>query len=175
MKYFFIQKDGHYGGMPAIQHIPTTRIPTAHLRDKAYHLFPDITTLPIYEGSAIDFVDILSSPFLLVSELCFDVIKMYHPYTRSKKMVLMNKDTNKVYHLPLIPRISCLTENSKLNIDKSYIECAELEYEKVKRHELFYIGDSTSNYAVIRLDMLESMLKRGARGFGIKEVDVRGL
>lgn len=175
MKYFLIQKDERYLSAPVVKHIPTEIIPTIQLRDKAYHLFPEIMTVPIYEGSDVDFIDMLSAPFLLVSELCFGVIKMYNPYTRSKKMVLMNKDTNKVYHLPLIPRISCLTENSKLNIDKSHIEYAELDYEKVKQHGIFYIGDSSSNYIVIRLDMLESMFKRGAKGFGIKEIDVRGL
>lgn len=175
MKYFLIQKDDRYEGTPIIMSIPTEVISTVNLRDKAYHLFPEITTLPIYENSNIDFVDILCSPLLLVSEICFGVIKIYHPYIRSKKIVLMNKSINKVYFLPLIPRISCLTENSKLNLDKSHIEYAELDYNKIKHESIFYIGDVTNNYAIVRLDIIESMLKRGARGFYITEIDVRGM
>ena len=76
------------------------------------------------------------------------------------------------YHLPLLPIINCLTEKSKFNLDRSYIEYAELDLEKVKHNNIFYIGDSTGNYTVVRLDVLESMLKRGARGLHISELDV---
>lgn len=175
MKYFLIQRDSVYSSIPNIKNIPTNLISTMDLRDKKYSKFPNVSTLPIYESENLEFIDIISSPFLLVTDTCYRVIKMYQPYISSKKIVLSNQTHNKMYHLPIIPRICCLTENSKISADGSSIHYCELEYEKIKHHGLFYIGDITENAIVFRLDVLESMLKRGVKGLVIKEIDIRGV
>ena len=74
------------------------------------------------------------------------------------------------YNVPIIPRVK-LTVNSKCNIDKSIIGYAEIDIGKIGRCGLFNIADVTKVYTVIRLDILESMLKRNVKGLNICEID----
>lgn len=172
MKYFLVSEDERYHNKANISHVPTDRITTEYLRDKKYHLFPDVTILPIHTSNKTDFLDLVCSPFFMVSDTFFSVLKIYNPFLKSKTIVLENTNEHKTYKLPLIPRIACLAQNSKISIDKSRIEYIELDYEKVKYHSVFYIDDVTDNYVVMNLDILESVLKRGIRGLSITEIDV---
>lgn len=174
MKYFLVKSNPNYECMPRIISIPMKEISPSDLSNKKYYKFNRITVLPIYDRDHIDFIDCISSPIFLVSSLCMDVIKMYNPYIESKNIVLVSSKCNQTYnyHLPLLPVIKCLTSKSKFNLDKSCIEYAELDLNKVKYNNIFYIGDSTGIYTVIRLDILESMLKRGAKGLNINELNI---
>ncbi len=172
MKYFLVSEDERYQNKASITNVPMNQIRIEYLRDKKYHLFPAITILPIYSSKEIDFLDLVCFPFFMVSDTFMSTLKIYLPFLKSKTIILENANGHKTYKLPLIPRINCLTQNSKLSIDKSCIEYAELDYSKVKNHSVFYIGDITKNYVVMNLDILESVLKRGIRGISIKEIDV---
>lgn len=174
MKYFLVKSNPNYERMPIIIKVPLKEISPSDLLNKNYYKFKKVTILPIYDRNEFDFIDCISSPIFLISDICMDVVKMYNPSIVSKNIVLLSEKSGKMntYHLPLLPIINCLTEKSKFNLDRSYIEYAELDLEKVKHNNIFYIGDSTGNYTVARLDVLESMLKRGARGLHISELDV---
>lgn len=174
MIYFLIESDERYQNRPVVKGIPTDKLSTSDLYNKRYHLLPQTSILSLYNYSEVDFVDVISSPVLFLSDLCLKVAKMYQPKLVSKDFVFIDEKggQTKTYHLPLFPRIECLTQNSRFNLNKSKIEYAELDFQKVKKHPIFYIGDSTGNYTVIRLDALESMLKRGARGIKITELDM---
>lgn len=175
MKYFLVKSNLNYERVPTIIRIPLKEISPSDLSNKNYYKFKSVTVLPIYEREEFDFIDCVSSPIFLISDICMDVVKIYNPSIVSKNIVLLSEKSGKMktYHLPLLPVVNCLTEKSKFNSDKSSIEYAELDLAKVKNNNIFYIGDSTGNYTVIRLDVLESMLKRGVRGFHISELDIR--
>ncbi len=172
MKYFLVTEDEIYKNRPHITNVPMDRIKIEYLRDKKYHLFNDITILPIYNSKRIDFLDLVCFPFFMVSDVFFSTLKIYVQFLKSKTIILENASGHQTYKLPLIPRVTCLSANSRISIDKSRIEYAELDYEKVKDHSVFYIGDVSENYIVMNLDLLESVLKRGIRGVSIKEIDV---
>ncbi len=174
MKYFLVTEDERYKNKANITHVPRDRIKIEYLRDKKYHLFYDITILPIYNTKEVDFLDLVCFPFFMVSDNFFNTLKIYAPFLKSKTIVLENASGHKTYKLPLIPRITCLSQNSRISIDRSRIEYAELDYKKVKNYNVFYIGDVSENYVVMSLDILESALKRGIRGISIKEIDVKG-
>ena len=172
MKYFLVKEDEIYHNRPNATHVPTNKIKTEYLRDKKYHLFPDVTILPIQDSNEINPIDIVCFPFFMVSDTFFTVLKVYNPFLNYKTMILEGVNKHHTYKMPLIPRIKCLSPNSKLSVDKSRIEYIELDYEKVKHHSVFYIGDVTDNYVVMNLDILESALKRGIKGLSIQQTDV---
>ncbi len=174
MKYFMLSSNPCYERSPNIIKISKNEISPSDLANKNYYKFNKVTVLPVYERENIDFIDCISSPLFLVSNICMDVIKMYNPYISSKTVVLLSEKSRQMgnYNLPLLPRINCLTSNSKFNLNRSYIEYAQLDLNKVKDRNMFYIADTIGIYVVIRLDVLESMLKRGVRGLKISEIDV---
>ena len=173
MKYFLLNSDPIYDTMPYIMTLPKLFDVKDIMIGKSQNL-PDVSIAKIHENINTLFIDIVSSPFLLLSKKCMKVITMYEPNIISKQVVLLDSKNKKMqtYHLPILPKIQCLTRNSRFNLDKSLIEYGELDLDKIGSHSIFHIADVKNRYTIIRLDILESMLKRGARGFSITEIDV---
>jgi len=174
MKYFILKPDERYKNTPMIKGISQEIIDPRDLYQKNYNLMPKATRLEIYNQEEVDFIDIIINPLLIMTEKSIEVVKMYMPKLSTRDITFVDEigGRTELYKLPLIPKIYCLTGNSRLNESKSYIEYGELDMKKVRHNTLFYIGESTSNYVVIRLDMLESMLKRGAKGFVVEEIKI---
>ncbi|WP_442871175.1 hypothetical protein, partial [Acutalibacter muris] len=64
-------------------------------------------------------------------------------------------------------QIHCLAEGSEWNLDRSVLSKGVINLEPVGDTSIFQLADMKNIYTVIRVDVLESMLKRGARGVGI--------
>ena len=172
MKYFLLRSEAKYTNMPMVSKIPD-EINMQDIVHGRLHNFPKIAILPIHENANTNFIDCISSPFLLLSDICMSVVKIYEPNTVSKQMVLLDSKSQmmKTYQLPILPRFHCLTQNSKCNLDNSIIEYAQIDLANVGDCSMFHIADVTKTYTVIRLDMLESMLKRHVKGFSVVEID----
>lgn len=136
------------------------------------HLLEDRQVLGVLPNSHMVFTDVLSSPFFLLSSTCMDVVKMYEPYIISKQIVLLDFENRQkqLYFLPILQHISCLAEGSRWNMDKSVLFEGVIDLEKVNDLGIFCLSDLKNMYTVIRLDVLESMLKRGAKGLAITEL-----
>ena len=67
----------------------------------------------------------------------------------------------------LSEKLHCLAEGSEWNLDKSVLSKGIINLEPVGDTSIFQLADMKNIYTVIRMDILESMLKRGARGVGI--------
>lgn len=172
MKYFLLKSETKYTNMPVVERIPE-KINLQDIVNGRLYNFPQVSILPIHENINTEFIDCISSPFLLLSDICMSVVKLYEPNITSKQIVLLDSK-NKImqtYHLPILPRIHCLTENSKCNLDKSVIEYLEINMINIGNLSIFHIADVSKTYTVIRLDMLESMLKRNLKGLNVTEID----
>lgn len=176
MKYFLLQSDLRYTDMPVVCNW-TDKISLKDIAiGKSYHI-PMRQVLPIIPNPSVVFIDVLTSPFLLLTRKCMDVISLYEPHIISKEIILYDdKNVKKeVYYLPVLPQITCLAEGSKWNLDKSVLWKGILDLDAVERFSIFQISDLQRQYTVIRLDILESLLKRGARGIHITQMEtVRG-
>ena len=66
------------------------------------------------------FVDVLSFPFFMVTEILKDIILMYEPRTIFKEIVLLDQKHAKTctYYLPILEYIDCLDAASKLTRDR---------------------------------------------------------
>jgi len=136
---------------------------------------PEWTMLALDNGGDIVFTDILSKPGFLVSSMVYDTMRLYDPYVQSKRMVLKDWKTQAEaqYFLPIFPACDCLLPESKFNRDRSNIIHGVIDQEKVKRRPFFKMGGVTNTHIVFRLDVVESILRRGAKGIKLIELEVK--
>ena len=82
-----------------------------------------------------------------------DVIKMYEPTTQFKEIILLDRKnaTSEIYYIPLLEHCDCLAPESELSRGRDTLITPVLEL-----------------YAVARLDLVESLLRRGGRGIGLE-------
>lgn len=115
------------------------------------------------------FTDIISFPFLLVSQRLRDIIKKYEPHTVFKEIVLLDGDNELVglYFLPILDEVQCLAETSELSLDKSVIKRGVLKSRLAAGHDIFRIAGLKNTHYAVSLDLAESMIRRGVRGLGL--------
>lgn len=173
MTYFLLESDKLYENTPVSKGLPP-EFNVQDIMNVEYKNFPDIGLVFIHENKETQFIDCVSSPFTMVNEKCMEVINMYKPSIMAKIIVLLDtkNELTGTYYVPLLPKIDCLTSNSKFNLDKSYIEYAEIDLSKVGNAPIFYLDGVKKGVIVIRLDVVESMLKRGVTGLYLKKLDV---
>ncbi len=119
----------------------------------------------------MDFVDIVTIPFFMVSEKIHNLIKIFEPNMQYKEIILLDKKNGRaeVYYLPILEEVNCLGKNTKFNLDYSVIEKPILCKEKVGDKSIFRLPEGPSGCCVVRMDLLESILRRDAYGFKIVE------
>ena len=172
MKYFLLKSDPQYEDMPYIQRLPEG-LDVRDICPETCHKLPRTSIAFLYPNPHVVFLDLVSSPIILFSQRCMEAIRLYEPGTVYKQVVLLDGENEKMqtYALPILPKLACLAEGSRFNLDKSVLEYARLDVSKVGEHSIFTLAGTSGQYMVGRFDLLESMLKRGARGFWIEELE----
>ena len=137
---------------------------------------PEWTMLTIDRGADVLFPDILSKPGFLVSSMVHDTLRLYDPYIQCKRMVLKDRliRAEKQYFLPIFPICDCLLPESEFNKNRSSMIHGVIDLEKVKRRPFFKIGGVSNTHIAFRLDVVESILRRGAKGIQLSELEIKG-
>lgn len=136
---------------------------------------PERTILFLEENQDTLFPDVIEKPFLLVSKMFWDVSKMYEVPVRGKEMVLLDGANGfaEIYYMPVYPRYHCLSEETVFNNDYSVIQELILDKEKIKYvPPVFEVAEVEKDYLICRLDFIESILRRGAKGIKLAELKV---
>lgn len=129
MKYYCLTVDKRYSNLPVIKNW-YGKIERENIREDRSYLLPQRELLELTENKNVFFADVLVTPFFLVSDLCKEVISMYEPKTKYKRIVLLDTKTSKhqVYNLPILKRVNGITEQKQVgNI--------RITEEKLKVHE----------------------------------------
>ncbi len=115
------------------------------------------------------FTDVIVFPCFMVSELVKNVIKKYDPLISFKRIVFYDKDRKKsmIYYLPFLYKIE-ITKDSMSNKEKVPV----IDKEELKEHVIMEIKNDGKSYLIMRMDLVESILRRGAIGIGLKEIKV---
>lgn len=123
----------------------------------------------------MEFMDIISSPCLMVSKEFANLIRLYSPEISFKQAVLFDKKSRQValYQIPNLPEIDCLDGDSELSRDRSVIEKGILCGDKIKGEPLFLLKGTEGNHVMASLAFVESAYRRQVRGMGIEEFMVR--
>jgi len=124
----------------------------------------------------MDFPDIVLYPRFMFANRLKDIISLYEPGLVIKHVYLFDKKRrkSKLYCLPVLEHVACLSSESKLNLDKSVIIRAVLDREKVKRKALFAVAEVSNQYVVASLEVTESLLRRDVLDFELEEIELGG-
>ena len=165
MNYFLIETDPLYVDAPVLQDW-NGKVDRTKIKPGLSHQLPARIILNIYPNAYTTFTDIVDFPFLLLSKVCMDVVKLYEPQIVSKQIILLDTENRnkQTYYLPTLPHLDCLSEKSVLSPDGSELREGVLDLSRIGSEGIFHIAGLSRFYTVVRLDVLESMLKRGARG-----------
>lgn len=168
MKYFHIRTNPHFSTAPEIIDW-FKQIDRRKIRLGRSFEIENRQLFFIKENPNTVFVDILSFPFFMVTEVLKDTILMYEPRTIFKEIVLLDQKyaRARTYYLPILEYIDCLCESSKLTKDRSTILEAVINLDKVNDHSIFYLEGVGNLYTIARLDIVESFLRRGAIGIDL--------
>lgn len=174
MRYFLLEMDSAYQHTPQVigwyKKMDVRKISRGNEKS-----FSDIELLFIEESRRTVFTDIITFPFLMVSEPVRHMIELHDPHAIFKKIVLVDRANRKtaLYYMPFLEKVKCLDQSSVLNLDKSVIRHCVLQYPAIKDKGIFFIDDVGKQYTVIRLDLVESLFRRRMKGIGLKMVEVK--
>lgn len=176
MKYFLIKSDPQFDTAPDIKDW-FGRIDRKNIRQGYSHKIDDRQLFFIQPNQNTCFIDILSFPFFMVTEELKDVIKAYEPHTLFKEIVLLDQQNAKsgIYHLPILEYVDCLADSSKLTLDRSVIMKAVINLDKIGDRSIFYVESVGNLHIIARLDIVESFLRRGAKGLLLEEVEIENV
>lgn len=170
MKYFIVKTDPRFDTAPDITDW-FGRIDRRNIRQGQSHKIENRQLLFIQPNPDTCFTDVLSFPFFMVTEELRDVIKQYEPHTLFKEIILLDQKYAKscIYYLPILEYVDCLADSSELTLDHSTIIKAAVAPDRIGDRSIFYAASVGNLYAIARLDIIESFLRRGAKGLSLEE------
>lgn len=173
MKYFIIETDKKMINQPQIVDW-YNKINEKDVHPHSYNKIPKRNMFMVKAKEPVEFADVVSFPFFLVSETIKEVLSLYEPNMVYKTVVFLNpkKEIHFVYNLPTLDEIDCLSSESTFNMDRSIITHPVINCKKLKDKALFYIGNISSRYVVARMDFVESILKKNVKGIMLREVEL---
>ncbi len=137
---------------------------------------PKRTLLYVENNPETVFSDIISSPFLLVSELIWDVMKKYEIRREGKQIILLDGVYGfaEIYYLPDLQECTCLHADTEFNNDGTIIKKLILDRDVTEKLPPFFrVAGVQKDYVIGRLDFVESILRRGAKGIKLEELEIR--
>jgi len=173
MKYFLLQTDSRLNTAPEILDW-FQRIDRRNIRMGKSYRIENRQLFFIKSNPNTLFPDVLSFPFFMVSEKIMRVIKLYEPKTIFKEIVLLDQKYARscIYYIPVLEYLDCLSSASTLTRDRSIILDAIIDLNKVGDQSVFYVAGVGKLYIVARLDIMESILRRGAKWIELREVSL---
>ena len=174
MKYLLISTEPDNNPMPQIADWQG-RIKPRDITPERAGSIPQQTLLNIANGANAVFSDILSAPYFMVSPMVYGTLQLYDPHIQYRQIVLFDK-ANKMtepYHLPILPDCDCLLPESELSRDRSRIIHGAIDLEKTRRRPVIKLGGLTATQIAFRFDVVESIIRRGAKGIKLQELEIR--
>ncbi len=141
---------------------------------KSSYRIPNCCVVDMKTPSEVFFPDIITEPFLMVSREVAEVIEMYTPETIFKTIYLLETESeiNATYFMPFVEEVECLSEQTKRSRGGTELLDIVLRQDAVAEKPIFRVAGFTHVYLIVRLDAIESMLRRGTRVIKLKELSV---
>lgn len=165
MKYYAISVDKHY--------VPPAPLGWYGIIDQTTMKQKKASQMSKYLGFMIEkhmqtvFTDIIASPCFMVSKKVKKVMEQYDPSVKFVRIIFFDRENKKsmTYYIPFINTIIPSANKDTTNE-------IVVEKEGIKDYTVFRIVKTEKTYVVMRMDLVESILRRGAIGIGIKEIQV---
>ena len=169
MKFYFVTVDTNYiAPMPMGWY---GKIDRKSWREKKSYQMPKYLMFQTEEHMQMIFTDIIVFPCFMVSKLVQDVIGLYNPAMRYVRIILYDKlrKRSMAYYMPFMKTIESVkrSDENKYGGDSIY-----LEHKKIADEVIIEVTNKGKTHIAMRMDVLESILRRGAIGLGIKEIQL---
>lgn len=140
-------------------------------RENAYKI-PNCCVVDMKTPMEVFFPDILTDPFLMVSEEAAEVIEMYAPETIFKTIYLLEagSEINVTYFMPFLEEVDCLSQQTEKSRGGTELLDIVLCEEAVVGKPIFRVAGFSHTYLIVRMDVIESMLRRDICGIRLKEL-----
>lgn len=173
MRYFLLEADKGYTNVPQIINLHA-QIDVRDLKKGSYYKIPKRILLRIRGNKNTVYTDVISQPVFLISELMKKVLEKYEPNLNYKETVLLDQEYGQAerYYLPTLEEIDCLTKESVFNLNHSVLHKIVIDTDRTEDKCLFALSGVSNRYVIARLDLIESVLRRGAKGLHLKEIEV---
>jgi hypothetical protein len=172
-EYFMLDQDRRYGFAPVILNLLDVLNVSFINRDDAHRL-PEHSVLYVRNTEAYDRPDVLNENVFLVSKGVERVFSFYDKDIVFKNVALIAEKASEQmpYSLPILEDADCLHGDSEYGYGS--LRKIVLDREKVGRRSVFRIRDEHMQcVTVVRLDVAESLLRRGFKGLSFTELEVR--
>lgn len=119
------------------------------------------------------YADVIDTPTFLISEKVKEVFVNYDDSIIVKCVILSgeNSDTKKVYWMPLMDCIDCMSPETEFYKDGS-LKKLVLDKAKIEGKKIFRVANLKEYPVIINLDMAESLLRRFLSGIEMTKVKV---
>lgn len=138
------------------------------------HRIPDCSIVSMKVPMEVFFPDILTEPFLMVSDTVADVIEMYALGTMFKTIYLLEKESgmHQTYFMPFLEEVECLSEKTKRSRGGTELLEIALRRNAVRGKSIFRIAGFSHVYLICDVGFIESILRRDAMGMTLREVEI---
>lgn len=172
MKFFKIQDS------PDLKYCPKLlnwygKFDVRNIRLDQYPELPEQELFLLEPAEKVIFTDIILFPFLLVSPMIRDVIKMYHEICYFRQVLLLDQkhEKSEIYFLPVLSEFNAIKlVEITYGEDGQAFHAQSSEKEVSINKNIFWVRDSVKRHTIISLDFAESLLRRNVIGLGIQEV-----
>lgn len=167
MKYFIVTVDSNY--VPPMPVGWYGKIDPRSLVGKKAWQVPKHMLFYVERHMQTIFTDIITFPCFMVSKTVRNIIEKYDPFVSFVRVIFYEKEIKRSmgYYIPFLDRVE-----SSVNME--YGKSGKLVFmrEELESHVMMRtaVGDKTC--VIMRMDLIESILRRGAVGIGIEEVQI---
>ncbi len=173
MLYFRMKENINFVNRPIIINWQK-RLVVQELYKGCYENVPKRIILEIRPNPETEFVDIVSIPFLIVSKKIQKVLELYEPNMEFKEIILLDKVNGLAdeYVLPLFQTKDALSDKSIFSNFHTVLKKMVLKKSKLGDTAAFFVRDAPRDAGIWRMDILEALLVRRAKGFILEEVEI---
>ncbi len=164
MKYFVVSVDDNYVAPAFASGYGIIDRKTLH-RKKVFEIQKHLL-FQVNRHMQMVFTDVITFPCFMVSETVKASIKIYHPFLKYVRIILLQKEKERsmAYYIPYLEQVEAGRRGSGKGIF--------MEREKAGEKAVMEMVEGDKSYIVMRMDLVESILRRGAIGIGLREIDV---
>jgi len=166
-KYYKIEQDYEVKNAPEILNLANAFFNKRELPKNVNVLFVKERT-----NVEINYPAYIDRPVLLVSDIFKKVISMYHKDYVCQTVVLTEQSSGNqnVYWHIRVPEVDCLSAKSVIGHDQ-LVKKAVIDEAKAQDRSFIKISNNIQSIYVVRLDLLESALRRDLCGFTLEELE----
>lgn len=174
MEYFRLRQDRRYLFTPYINTLRDILRRTEDLYAGNVIAVPDFNSVFVSSDRPCDFVSVLDQQIFLVKDELKHVFSLYEPLLKFKQFFIFNNRRGEYcpYYAPIFKKIDCISTTSKRNPYNGRLINCIIDEKQIRDESIFMLPDDREKIIVIRLDVAESLLRRGIRDFCLERMEV---